>query len=144
MSYQGLDVPRGVSAVIGITSEEIRRLPYPYTNCSSDNREKQLLVEAIQVRHPIVHSRESKLFCESLAHESHPYCLKSQGDWPQPQVLSRPLSIVDSGPGSVNQGHRENLRKSMCTSFGEEFTFRSDLTLVLGVWSFTLSKSNLT
>ncbi len=52
-SFQGLDVPRGVSAVIGITSEEIRRLPYPYTNCSSENREKQLLVKAIQVRLPL-------------------------------------------------------------------------------------------
>ncbi len=59
MSYQGLDVPRGVSAMIGITSEEIRRLPYPYTNCSSDNREKQLLVEAIQVIYFIVQSTEN-------------------------------------------------------------------------------------
>ncbi len=32
-SYEGLDIPPGVSAVIGISSKEINRLSYPYSNC---------------------------------------------------------------------------------------------------------------
>ena len=47
-SFEGLDIPPGVSAVIGISSKEINRLPKPYSNCTNENMELFLLMETIK------------------------------------------------------------------------------------------------
>ncbi len=44
----GDDVPSGVSATIGITASKTIHLPHPYTNCSTVDKEVQLLYEEIK------------------------------------------------------------------------------------------------
>ncbi len=46
----GVDVPAGMSATIGLTAQRIHHLPSPYTNCSHDNPEINLLMQAIHER----------------------------------------------------------------------------------------------
>ncbi len=44
----GVDLPPGMSATIGLTAQRIHHLPHPYTNCSRENPEIKLLMEAVQ------------------------------------------------------------------------------------------------
>ncbi len=44
----GLDIPSGVSAMVGVTARRTRHLRHPYTNCSTTNPETSLLMEAIR------------------------------------------------------------------------------------------------
>ncbi len=46
-SLEGIDIPPGVSATIGVVSKEIHRLPMPYSNCTMENMETKLLTEII-------------------------------------------------------------------------------------------------
>ncbi len=47
-SLEGIDIPPGVSAMIGVVSKEIHRLALPYSNCTSENMEIQLLTDAMR------------------------------------------------------------------------------------------------
>ena len=47
-NMRGVDIPPGVSAILGITAKRIRHLQPPYTNCSTTNLETSLLMQAIR------------------------------------------------------------------------------------------------
>ncbi len=44
----GIDIPSGVSALVGLTAKEIKHLPHPYTNCSNGISEISHLLEDIE------------------------------------------------------------------------------------------------
>ncbi len=46
-SLEGIDIPPGLSATIGVVSKEIHRLPEPYSNCTMENMENTLLTQII-------------------------------------------------------------------------------------------------
>ena len=78
-SYEGLDIPLGVSAVIGISSKEINRLPSPYSNCTNENIELYSLMEAIQkdcedcpeMGHDTVERSHREIDCQSACLQRH-------------------------------------------------------------------------
>ena len=78
-SYEGLDIPLGVSAVIGISSKEINRLPSPYSNCTNENMELYSLMEAIQkdcedcpeMGHEMVIRSHREIDCQSACLQRH-------------------------------------------------------------------------
>ncbi len=47
-SLEGFDIPSGISATIGLVASEIKRLPFPYGNCTSKNMELELLMQSIK------------------------------------------------------------------------------------------------
>ncbi len=47
-SLEGIDIPPGVSATIGVVSKEIHRLEQPYSNCTNHNVEIDLLMKIMK------------------------------------------------------------------------------------------------
>ncbi len=49
---EGIDIPCGISASIGITAQRVLHLPYPYTNCSAKHQETHLLLAEMRKKLP--------------------------------------------------------------------------------------------
>ena len=45
---EGFDIADGVAAIVGIKAKQIVHLPYPYTDCSTEDKEKNRLAHSIQ------------------------------------------------------------------------------------------------